>query len=251
MTGRAEDVGARLAAVRERIAAAARRAGRDPSDVLLVGATKGVSAETIRAAAAHGLTDVGENRVQEMRAQQDALAADPAAGSLRWHFIGVLQRNKVRGVVGRVGLVHSVDSPDLARALARRAVAAGLVQDALLEVNTSGEPTKHGVPLERVEDAALEVSALTGLRLRGLMTVGPLVGDPEDARPAYRALRAARDRAAHRVPGLVDLSMGMSGDLEVGVEEGATIVRVGTAIFGRRIVPGTEVELREPEPGRT
>jgi hypothetical protein len=220
--------------VRERIAGAARRAGRDPGDVLLVGATKDVPAETIRAAAAHGLTDVGENRVQELLAKQDALAEDPAAGGLRWHFIGVLQRNKVRAVVGRVALVQSLESPDLAGALARRAAAAGLVQDVLLEVNTSGEPTKHGVALERVEDAALDVAALGGLRLRGLMTVGPLVGNPDDARPAYRALRAARDRAERRVPGLVELSMGMSADVEVAVEEGATIVRVGTAIFGPR-----------------
>jgi hypothetical protein len=234
MTIRAEDLGARLAAVRERIAAAARRAGRDPGEVLLVGASKEVPAEAIAAAAALGLTDVGENRVQEMLAKQEALATDPASGRLRWHFIGALQRNKAKAVAGRVALVHGVDSPGLARALAARARATGITQDVLLEVNTSGEPAKHGVPLERVEAAALEVAALAGLRLRGLMTVGPLVGDPEDARPSFVALRAARDRAARIVPGLAELSMGMSADVEIAVEEGATIVRVGTAIFGPR-----------------
>lgn len=228
------DVAARVAAVRERIAAAARRAGRGPAEVLLVAATKDVDAGAIRAAADAGVTDVGENRVQEMLAKQDALRDDPSGSRLRWHFIGALQRNKVGQVVGRTALVHSVDGPRLALALARRAAAAGIVQEALLEVNVAGEPTKHGVPLEEVEAAAREVAGLEGLRLRGLMAVPPPQPDPERARPFFRALRAARDRVAARVSGAVELSMGMTADFEVAVEEGATIVRVGTAIFGPR-----------------
>jgi len=224
----------RVASVRERIADAARRAGRDPSDVSLVAATKDVPAELIGEAAAAGITNVGENRAQDLLAKRDSLARDARAASLRWHFFGVLQRNKIKQVVGRAVLVHSVDSPELARSVARAAQRAGLNQDVLLEVNVGGEPTKRGVPPEEVEAAARAIAGLDGLRLRGLMAVPPIVDDPQRARKWFRVLRQARDRVSPRVPGLVELSMGMSGDFELAIEEGATIVRIGTAIFGER-----------------
>jgi pyridoxal phosphate enzyme (YggS family) len=213
-------VAERLAAVRERIARAAERAGRDPAGVRLVAVTKEVPAGMVRAAVEAGATDLGENRAQELSSKLDALEDVNA----RWHFIGTLQRNKVRIVVGRVALVHSVDSVDLGRAIGRRSVASGTVQDVLVEVNVSGEATKNGVA---VRDALATVEALTdeaGILVRGLMTIAPL-GDPHRARACFRALRELRDDLAARFE---------TSDFEEAVEEGATIVRVGTAIFGAR-----------------
>lgn len=211
------------AQVRARIALAAGRAGRDPANVVLVAAAKDVAPERILAS---GVPDVGENRAQEMRAKQEALAAHP----IRWHFIGALQRNKVRSVVGRVELIHSVDSAALGRAIASRsaAVRAG-PQRVLIEVNLSGEASKRGVAPEELEAVVAGLRSEAGLDVRGLMTIPAPGEDPEESRPAFRMLRGLRDEV-----GLEHLSMGMSADFEVAVEEGATIVRVGTAIFGPR-----------------
>ncbi|HEX9696035.1 MAG TPA: YggS family pyridoxal phosphate-dependent enzyme [Actinomycetota bacterium] len=212
-------------AVLERIAAAAVRAGRDPSSVTLVAAAKTVEPDRIVEA---GVGDVGENRAQELAAKQEALGAYP----IRWHFIGRLQRNKVRLVAGRVALIHSVDSFEPARAVGGRAVAAGLVQPVLIQVNLSGETAKAGVEpagLGALIDAAREID---GIEVRGLMTI-PAPGDEAATRVVFRSLAAAA-----RAHGLADLSMGMTGDFEIAVEEGATIVRVGTAIYGIRPAPG-------------
>jgi pyridoxal phosphate enzyme (YggS family) len=223
-------LGERVESVRQRIAEAAARAGRSPSDVLLVAASKDVPASAIRDAAILGLSDVGENRAQELRDKQLALATDPGAPALRWHFFGALQRNKVRLVVGQVVLVHSVDSIALAESMSTVAERERVVQDVLLEVNVAGEPTKRGVGIDEVERVAVATASLPGLRLRGLMTVPPAGGN----RRWFAALRALAEALHARVPGIAELSMGMSDDFEVAVEEGATIVRVGTAIFGAR-----------------
>lgn len=207
-------------AVRERIAAAAEGAGRDPASVTLVAASKGVEPGRIRAA---GVADVGENRAQDLLAKQATLEAEP----LRWHFIGALQANKVKAVTGRVVLIHSVDSVALGEAIARRAHAAGSTQDVLVEVNLSGEPAKTGCRPHALADVLAGLREVPGLAVRGLMTV-PAPGI-EAARPAFR--RLAELRETH---GLEHCSMGMSEDFEVAVSEGATIVRVGTAIFGPR-----------------
>jgi len=231
-----DSLSAAIGDVRARITAAARRVGRDPADVTLLGASKTVDAAEILAAARAGLTAVGENRAQELIGKQDALAGEPDAATLRWDFIGTLQRNKIAKVVGRVTLIHSVDSFDLAATIAARAAGLGLVQDVLLEVNTSGEGTKHGVSPDDAIAVAERVDALAGVRLAGLMTMAA-PGDASAGRAAFRRLAALANARTWAV-GVAQLSMGMSADFEIAVEEGATIVRVGTAIFGARCDAG-------------
>jgi pyridoxal phosphate enzyme (YggS family) len=218
-----------LAAVRARIETAATKAGRRGEDVTLVVVTKEVDAARVAEAITAGVRDVGENRVQELESKQSALAGSP----VRWHMIGTLQRNKVAQVVGRVVLIHSVDSVRLAEAIGRRAVAATLQQDVLLEVNAGGEASKHGVDPAEAMDEAGRLLEVEGLRLRGLMTIAP-EGDPRAAREAFRALRGLGDRLREHAPEASELSMGMSDDFEIAIEEGATIVRIGSAIFGAR-----------------
>lgn len=224
-------IAARAHAIRERVDAAARRAGRDPGEITLIGAAKTHPPSAIAAAVDAGIRDIGENRVQEWRDKRDALAAQGAV--IRWHFIGTLQKNKVRAVVGEVVLIHSVDSPALAEAIGARARQAGTVQDVLLEVNVAAEPSKHGVGREEAEAVAARLDDIGGVRLRGFMTIPP-PGDPSAARAAFGWIRGLRDRLAPQRPALTELSMGMSEDFEVGIEEGSTMVRIGTAIFGPR-----------------
>ena len=228
-----EAIARNLAEVRRRIAAAAARAGRDPAAVSLVAVTKDVAADVVAAAVAAGATDIGENRYQEAKSKIAALAGRP----VRWHFIGHLQRNKVKYVVECFNIIHSLDSLELAVEIDRRAQAtsgAGRVP-VLVEVNVGGEATKFGVAPEGAVELVLKAAALPGLDVQGLMTIAPQAGDPEAARPHFRRLRLL----AAAVPGaggpvLRHLSMGMSDDFEVAVEEGATLVRVGRAIFGAR-----------------
>ena len=231
-------VAERLAAVRERIAAAAKRAGRSPDDVRLVVVTKDASADRVAEAIAAGATDLGENRAQELARKMAALEQAPPPSPPRWHFIGTLQRNKVRAVVGRVVLVHSTDSAALGRAIAVRAAGLGVVQDVLLEVNVAGEPMKHGLAPGEVGALLGELATAPSIAVRGLMTIAP-EGDPKAARTVFRVMRGLRDELAGRPGGerLAELSMGMTSDFEAAIEEGATIVRVGTAIFGRRSTP--------------
>lgn len=224
-----------LAAVSRRVAAASRRAGRDPASVTLVAVSKGFGPGVVAEAIAAGAQDLGENRVQEALGKIDAVAG---AAGVRWHLIGRLQTNKVRLLGGRFVLVHSVDRPQLVEALQRRLAAEGRVQDVLMEVNVGGEASKGGVAPGEATALARRIAAAAELRLRGLMTVAPQVVDPEAARPFFAALRALRDRVAAEIgQPLPGLSMGMSGDFEVAIEEGATIVRVGRAIFGDRPTP--------------
>jgi hypothetical protein len=219
-----QDIRSNLERVRERMARAAERAGRRAEDVLLVGVSKTVDVARIRAALAAGLGALGENRVQEARGKVAELGRP-----VPWHLVGHLQTNKVREALDLFDVIHSLDRIDLARELDRRARSRGKTIDALVQVNVSGEPTKSGWPPEAVETAVGAITALAGVRLRGLMTIPPMVDRPEDARVWCRMLRKLAERH-----GLVDLSMGMSDDFEIAIEEGATMVRVGTAIFGPR-----------------
>ncbi|MEN9938379.1 MAG: hypothetical protein RLZZ387_4958 [Chloroflexota bacterium] len=228
-------------AIRGRIAAAARRSGRPAEEITLVGVTKTHPPEAVAAALAAGLAHFGENRVQEADAKVAALAAE--RGRITWHLIGHLQTNKAKRAAALFDLVHSVDSLRLAEALDRHASSPLPI---LLQVNVSGETSKEGFDLAGWEGrpAALDafvaeaerILALPNLRVRGLMTVAPWGADPELARPTFRSLRLLRDALAQRLPAgsWRELSMGMTDDFEVAVEEGATIVRVGRAIFGAR-----------------
>lgn len=221
-----------VAAVRERMAAAAARSGRRPEEIQLIAVTKTVSPEIVQEALAAGVTDLGENRVQEAAAKVAALPP-----GVTWHLIGHLQTNKVKQALPLFHLIHSLDSLRLAEALEKRAAAEGRVVDCLVEVNVAGEAQKYGVRPLDLPDYLKAVSALEHIRVKGLMTVAPYTADPEEVRPVFRELaRLARTAAGLRLPrvSLTELSMGMSGDFEVAIEEGATMVRIGTAIFGPR-----------------
>jgi pyridoxal phosphate enzyme (YggS family) len=221
------DIGSRYAGIRERIARASTRAGRDPGEVVLIGVTKTHPPAMARAVVAHGLRDLGENRVQELLEKCGALADL----SIRWHLIGHLQTNKVKIVLPHVFMIHSVDSVRLAEQIQLHAASP---VDVCLQVNTSGEETKFGVAPGEVRPHAAAIRACPNLRLRGLMTLGPLTEDPTAIRASFRLLRELLAEARAEVPDASVLSMGMSGDFETAIEEGATHVRVGTALFGSR-----------------
>jgi pyridoxal phosphate enzyme (YggS family) len=228
---RAEEIAAALARVHERIAAAEQAAGRAAGSVRLVAVSKKMTVDDVRAALGAGQLELGESYGQELRDKREALAHEPVAP--RWHFIGPLQANKVKYVAGHVALVHSVDSAELLEALERR----GAAQACLVQVNVAGEAQKRGVAPEGLPALLDRFATLAHVRCEGLMTVPPQSDAPEAARPHFAALRALREREAARGRPHVDLrelSMGMSHDLEGAVAEGATIVRVGTAIFGGR-----------------
>ena len=227
--GDAVTIAARFANVMERVERAARRAHRSPSEISVVAVSKTFPADAVHEAARAGVRDFGENRAQELTSKVAAVT-----DNVRWHFVGPLQRNKVRQVVGAVDLIHSVDGVELGRAIARRALSLGITQRVLVEVNVSGEAQKHGVEPEGAQVLAQELATVEGLDVVGLMTIPALPRDPEDSRPHYRALRRLRDAVAARVGHVEELSMGMTRDFEVAVEEGASIIRVGEAIFGSR-----------------
>ena len=224
-----------LAAVRERIAATARKAGRDPNAVRLVAVSKRVSEERLRQAVAAGQRLFGENYLQE--AQEKIAALDPA-GELNWHFIGHLQSNKAKAAAENFSMVETVDRLKLATLLDRHAAAAGRIVSVLVQVNVGGESQKSGVAPERTAELLQAMERLPALRVMGLMTMPPWSEEAESSRPHFRRLRQLAEELAARGllgrHGKVELSMGMSGDFEVAVEEGATLVRVGTAIFGPR-----------------
>ena len=215
------DVRENLARVRERMAAAAARAGRRPDEVLLVGVSKTVEVERLRAAVAAGLAALGENRVQEAGPKIAALGRGVA-----WHLVGHLQTNKVRDALELFDLIHSLDRLELVDPLERRAAARGRPVETLLQVNLAGEASKGGVAPDDVGAALEAIAKHDHVRVRGLMAIPPAVTRPEEARPWFRALHGLAERH-----GLRELSMGMSNDFEVAIEEGATMVRVGTALF--------------------
>jgi hypothetical protein len=224
----------RVAAVRERIARAADRASRAPGDVTLVAITKTHPEGVVRAAFVAGVRDFGENRVQEAE-PKIAATADLSAAGLRWHLVGHLQSNKARKAAVLFGVVQSVDSLELGRRLARIGAETARPVRALVQVDLAGEETKFGLPEAQLLPTLEALRGVDGLSVDGLMILPPYLEDAEQVRPYFRRLRALRDRA--QAAGLLagrELSMGMSHDFEAAVEEGATMVRVGTAIFGER-----------------
>ncbi|MGI8927822.1 MAG: YggS family pyridoxal phosphate-dependent enzyme [Tepidiformaceae bacterium] len=217
---------ARIAGVRRRIAAACERAGRNAAGVTLIAVSKTQPPEAVAAAFAEGVTDFGENRVQEALPKLAVFAA----GSLRFHFIGHLQTNKAPAAVGAFAILHSIDSERALRAVDAAAHARSLRQRVMVEVNIAAEPTKFGIAPANLASLLHAAAALPHVHVEGLMTVAPRVAEPEGARPIFRALKAL---AAGN--GLPSLSMGMSDDFEIAIEEGATHVRIGRAIFGGRV----------------
>jgi pyridoxal phosphate enzyme (YggS family) len=238
VSGRFDYVRSNLAAVRARLEGAARAAGRDPASVRLIAISKTFAAEAVLAAHAAGQADFGENRVQEALQKIDATADIP----IRWHLVGHLQTNKARKAASSFACIHSIDSLDLLRRIDRAAADAGRSPTVLIQADLAGEESKFGAAEAAVE--AMVREPVTAVRIEGLMLLPPYADNPEDVRPWFRRLAALRARLRDEgVPPdrLRELSMGMSHDFEVAVQEGSTMVRVGTAIFGERRPPaGTE-----------
>ena len=218
--------------IKKRVEAACQRAGRNPEEVTLIAVSKTKPVEMLREAYEAGARDFGENKVQEILAKEPKLPQD-----IRWHMIGHLQTNKVRQIVGKTCLIHSVDSVRLAEEIHKESVKKGLVTQILLEVNVAEEESKFGFHVEEVEDALKQIQEFSGVCVRGLMTIAPFVDNPEDNRPVFQKLNKLYvDMKTKNIDNdtMNILSMGMTGDFEVAVEEGATMVRVGTGIFGAR-----------------
>jgi hypothetical protein len=223
----------RISAVYKKVSHAAMRADRDPAEVKVLAATKTIPAELIKEAVEAGIRLIGENRVQEAKEKIETLRGK-LPETVSWHMIGHLQKNKARVAVQLFDLIHSLDSLELAERLNRIASEYGKTQRCLIQVKLSHEETKYGIAPEEVERMLEKVMEFKNLRIEGLMTMPPYFEDPEMVRPYFRRLRQLRDSLESKGYTLPELSMGMSGDFEVAVEEGATIVRVGSAIFGQR-----------------
>ena len=221
-------------AVLEKIEAATKRAGRGPGSVRLVTVSKTVPVERIREAVEAGARILGENRVQEALSKMETTDFSDLPAP-EWHLIGTLQKNKARHAVGVFSLIHSIDSIELAKEVGRQAEKKGIKQRVLIEVNIAGEATKHGIRPNEALAAAKEISLIPGVELQGLMCVPPFTDDPEDSRPHFIRLRELLADINNAGIPANELSIGMTQDYEVAVEEGATLVRVGTAIFGARV----------------
>ncbi len=234
-TQKIERIASALQDVQARIEAACARVDRAPGSVTLVAVSKTQPFVAVEAGYAAGQRDFGENRLEELWSKVEA-ARNRGLDEVRWHLIGPIQSRKTGQAVGPFTLIHALDRVKIARRLSRDAMADGKTLDVLLEVNISGEASKHGFSPDELRAAAAPLGALPGLRVAGLMTMAPLVDDAELARPVFRGLRELRDELAQRHPEIDwrHLSMGMTNDFEVAVEEGATIVRIGSAIFGPR-----------------
>lgn len=220
--------------VRQKVAAAALRAGRNPADITIIAVSKTRTVDEIRQVLAAGMTHLGENRVQELKEKWPELQGSGAT----WHLIGSLQTNKAKLAVDMADLIHSLDRESLAEELAAQAGRRGVPCKALVQVNVSGEDSKHGITPQELPDFLRRIGQRGGVQVQGLMTMAPLDDDPEAARPHFRRLRELAEQVRSLgLPAISmqHLSMGMSGDFEVAVEEGATLVRVGTAIFGTRV----------------
>ncbi len=226
------DLALRISSILDEITAACRKAGRDPHEVKLVAVSKNFAPEVIAEAYRLGLRTFGENRVQELKSKKPQLPAD-----IEWHMIGTLQRNKVKDIVGEVALIHSVDSFSLAKEISKQVLKRNIESDILLQVNVAGESSKHGFSPAEVLEAVEEICVLPGIKIKGLMTIAPYADNPEEVRPVFRQLRKlAESLEGLDLPNLQmqELSMGMSNDFAVAIEEGATIVRIGSLIFGNR-----------------
>lgn len=232
MNERIREIDENIQNVRKNINEACLRCGRDPKEVTLIAVSKTKPVEDVRAAMAAGMEYFGENKVQELTVKMDAITQP-----LHWNMIGHLQKNKVKYIVGRVDLIHSVDSVDLARKIQTEAAKKKVEANILLEVNVSGEESKFGVRPENLEDVVREIAVLPNVHIKGLMTVAPFTQDPEENRQYFKNLRnLAVDIKSKNIDNVTMsvLSMGMTGDYTVAIEEGATMVRVGTGIFGER-----------------
>lgn len=220
-----------LKEIRRKITDSCRKYGRNPAEVKLVGVSKVFPVPVLQEAYRAGLRIFGENKAQELRDKSKELPAD-----IEWHFIGRLQSNKIKYVAGKAVLIHSVDSAELAEAVNRYAEKNGICQDILLEVNTSGEDSKIGIwQEEELYRVAREAAAMPALNLKGLMTIGPNTDDEDKIREAFMNLRKYRDRLQQPSMQVTELSMGMTQDYDIAIEQGATIIRIGTAIFGERV----------------
>lgn len=220
-----------LKEIRRKITDSCRKYGRNPAEVKLVGVSKVFPVPVLQEAYRAGLRIFGENKAQELRDKSKELPAD-----IEWHFIGRLQSNKIKYVAGKAVLIHSVDSAELAEAVNRYAEKNGISQDILLEVNTSGEDSKIGIwQEEELYRVAREAAAMPALNLKGLMTIGPNTDDEDKIREAFMNLRMYRDRLRESGMPVTELSMGMTQDYDIAIEQGATIIRIGTAIFGERV----------------
>ena len=218
--------------VNQRVSAACARVGRDRSEVTLIAVSKTKPMEDIQALIDCGVTNFGENKVQEMCAKEETLQK-----GLSWHMIGHLQRNKVKYLMGKTSLIHSVDSLRLAQEIQKEAAKEEIICPVLIEINIGNEESKGGIEIDEAETLARQIAAMPNLKLKGLMCIAPFVDDAEENREHFRRMREKRDELfALAIPGtdIRELSMGMTGDFEVAIEEGATLVRVGTAIFGAR-----------------
>ncbi len=232
-----------LGELKNRVAIAAKRSARNPQDITTVAVTKTATVEMIKQAIDCGIKDIGENRVQDALEKFSALRHTPYAIRIKWHLVGHLQTNKAKDAVEIFDLIHSVDSLRIANEINKQAAKINKVQDILLEVNTSGETTKFGLKPEEVVEVLKKIANLKNISIKGLMTIAPIVDNPEKARPYFRKLRELRDeinRLSSIVPALPAgrhrpsfLSMGMTDDFEVAIEEGATMIRIGRAIFER------------------
>ncbi len=220
--------------VYKRIAHAAMRAGRSPEEVKLIAVSKGVGAETIKNAVENGIRELGENRIQEAQEKITIIKACLPESRVKWHLIGHLQKNKAKSAVKLFDMIHSVDSLELAELIDRYAGETGKKQKIMLQVKLSDEESKHGILKDNIIEVLNGIRHLGNLQVEGLMTIPPYFDDPERVRPFFRELRELKDKAVQAGFGLSELSMGMSNDFEIAIEEGATMVRVGTAIFGER-----------------
>lgn len=220
-----------LDAINQKIKSAAEKSGRKREDILLLAVSKTIEVPRIKEAVDLGLIDLGENKPQEINWKYFEIE------NVRWHQIGHLQTNKVKYIIDKVCLIHSVDSLKLAEEISKRAKAKNITMDVLVEINIAGEEAKHGVPLNEAESLAVEISKLDNIRVKGLMTVAPFVENPEDNRNYFRQMKKLfvdiRDKNYNNID-MQYLSMGMTNDYEIAIEEGANIVRIGTGLFGAR-----------------
>ncbi|MCJ7540133.1 MAG: YggS family pyridoxal phosphate-dependent enzyme [Desulfobacterales bacterium] len=226
------DLKKRLENVKDRINKAALKCSRDPESILLVAVSKTIPANSVREAIEAGVTTLGESYVQEARNKFNVLGRYPVS----WHFIGHLQSNKAKYAVRLFDLIHSVDTLKLAGELNKQAKKVNKIQDVLIQINISKEPSKSGSDIENARKLIKDIVLFENLSVKGLMAMPPFFNNPEKARPYFIALRNLRDQIQKAFPGVIlnELSMGMTGDFEVAIEEGATLVRIGTAIFGER-----------------
>lgn len=244
MTVTQEEFDIRLAAVRQNIECAAARSGRGGQDITLLPVTKTMPPSVLETVLAAGIDEVGENRVSEILEKREY---PPVSGNMKFHMIGHLQRNKVRDIVGKTVLIHSVDSAELAEKINAVSADLGIFSDILIEVNAAGDESKFGIAPEDVEDFTEQLSVFEHLCVKGLMTVAPYVDDPEENRPHFRRMKMLFDTLSEKSDkyrfgsgkwanvDMTVLSMGMTNDYAIAVEEGATLVRIGTALFGERV----------------